>query len=242
MIINNLHVKKSDRKILNGINLSIESGIHVLMGPNGCGKTTLGYAITGHQDCEVLDGEILYKDENILSKEIHERSIAGIYLAPQYPPVIEGLSPASLLKTAMNIRLESQGKEALDEFDFLKKLRQAANDFGFDSKTYLRNSLNNGFSGGEKKRNEMLQISLLNPDFVILDEIDSGLDIEAMHKFSTIIKEMGKAKTILLVTHYPSFAQLVNANHVHIMKNGQIVSSGDISLAQEVEANGFTNF
>lgn len=95
---------------------------------------------------------------------------------------------------------------------------------------------------GEKKRNEMLQISLLNPDFVILDEIDSGLDIEAMHKFSTIIKEMGKTKTILLVTHYPSFAQLVNANHVHIMKNGQIVSSGDISLAQEVETNGFTNF
>lgn len=242
MIINNLHVKKSDKKILNGINLNIESGIHVLMGPNGCGKTTLGYTITGHQDCEVLDGEILYKDENILGKEIYERSIAGIYLAPQYPPVIEGLSPASLLKTAMNIRLESQGKEALDEFDFLKKLRQAASEFGFEPKTYLRNSLNNGFSGGEKKRNEMLQISLLNPDFVILDEIDSGLDIEAMHKFSTIIKEMGKTKTILLVTHYPSFAQLVNANHVHIMKNGQIVSSGDISLAQEVETNGFTNF
>lgn len=242
MKITNLHVNKSGKKILKGVDIDITQGIHVLMGPNGCGKTTLAYSITGHKDCQVTEGSINYKGQNILNDEVYKRAIDGIYLAPQYPPVIDGLSPASLLKEAINIRRENEGLDALDEFEFLKELRKESHNFGFDPKTYIRQSLNNGFSGGEKKRNEMLQIKLLNPNFIILDEIDSGLDIEAMHKFSEIIKKMGETKTILLVTHYPIFAKLVNAQNVHIMKDGQIITSGNIQLTDEIETNGFSNF
>lgn len=242
MKISNLHVNKSNTPILKGVNLNLTKGTHVIMGPNGCGKTTLSYTIAGHEDCEVVSGSISYKNTDLLEKETFERSIDGIFLAPQYPPVIDGLSHAALLKEALNVRREHQGLEPLDEFDFLKMLREKANFFNFDSKKYIRQSLNSGFSGGEKKRNEMLQISLLNPDFIILDEIDSGLDIEAMQKFAEIIKELGKTKTVLLITHYPSFAQQVEASHVHIMKAGKIITSGDLSLVDEVEKNGFANF
>lgn len=240
--IENLHVEKSGHKILKGINLLVDNGIHVIMGANGSGKSTLSYAISGHPDCEITEGRILLNNQDITDKEAHERSIDGIYLAPQYPPAIEGLSHAALLKEAINIRREAQGLEAIDEFDFLKTLREKAAEYSFNPKTYIRQSFNSGFSGGEKKRNEMLQISLLKPSFIILDELDSGLDLEATATIVKHIKELAKTTPILMITHYPHIVDVVQANHVHIMKDGLIIKSGDASLAKEIQENGFSSF
>ena len=171
----------SSLHVLKGINFNVDEGeLVAIMGSSGSGKSTLTQAITGHPDLEIESGSIIYNDKNFIDLEIEERSLLGLYLAPQYPPVIEGLSHAAFLKEATNVRLDYEGKEPVDDFQFLKKLDKSARQFNFEHRNYAKTSLNNGFSGGEKKRNEMLQISLLNPNFVILDEIDSGLDIEAM--------------------------------------------------------------
>lgn len=240
--IKNLHVEKSGHEILKGINLIIENGIHVIMGANGSGKSTLSYSIAGHPDCEITQGSIIFKGQDITENEAFERSIQGIYLAPQYPPSIEGLSHAALLKESLNVRREAQGLDPLDEFDFLKELRQKAQDYSFNPKTYIRQSLNSGFSGGEKKRNEMLQIAILKPDFIILDELDSGLDLEATNTIIEHIKEIAKTKPVLMITHYPHIVEAVDAQYVHIMKDGVIVKSGDSSLAKEVQQHGFSSF
>lgn len=240
--IENLHVEKSGIPILKGVNLEIDNGIHVLMGANGSGKSTLSYSIAGHPDCHITQGSILLNGKDITSQEAFERSIEGIYLAPQYPPVIEGLSPSALLKEALNIRRESKGLEPVDDFDFLKTLRTKAEQYSFNPKTYIRQSLNAGFSGGEKKRNEMLQISILEPDFIILDELDSGLDLEATATIIEEIKQIAQTKPVLMITHYPHIVEAVHAKKVHIMKDGIIVKSGDISLAKQVLDNGFSQF
>jgi Fe-S cluster assembly ATP-binding protein len=240
--IKNLHVNKSDYSILKGVNLCLNNGIHIIMGPNGCGKTTLSYSIAGHPDCNITEGSILFNDKDITHMEAFERSIEGIYLAPQYPPSIEGLSPAMLLKESLNIRRKHIGLEPLDEFEFLKTLREKANQFSFNPKTYIRQSLNVGFSGGEKKRNEMLQISILEPQVIILDEIDSGLDIDAIAQISQYIKSISKNKTIIAITHYPSFARILEPQSVNIMKNGNIILNTDSSILSEIENNGFTKF
>lgn len=241
MQINNLNVQKGQKQIIKGLNLKLEPGINILMGPNGCGKTTLSYTIAGHPDCEVLSGDINYKNTNILDNDIQERSLKGIYLAPQYPSVIEGLSHAALMKEAINIRKSKDNQEQLDEFDFLTLLKNKASQFNFNPKDYIRNSLNYGYSGGEKKRNEMLQISLLNPSFIILDEIDSGLDIEAMKYIATFINEYASKNnsTFLIITHYPNFARLLDVKKVYIMKDGNIHKTGNIDLISNVESEGF---
>lgn len=241
MKIKSLTVQKGNKEILNKLTIDLEPGINILMGPNGCGKTTLSYTIAGHPDCNVLDGEILYKEVNILEQEIQERSLMGVYLAPQYPSVIEGLSHASLMKEALNIRQLRNNKEELDEFDFLTLLKTKASNFNFNPKDYVRNSLNYGYSGGEKKRNEMLQISLLNPGFIILDEIDSGLDIEAMKYIATFINEYSEKNnaTFLIITHYPNFAKLLNVSKVYVMRDGKISKTGNIDLVSVVEQEGF---
>lgn len=240
--IENLHVEKSGHKILKGVNLLIDNGIHVIMGANGSGKSTLSYSIAGHPDCEITQGSITFKGKDITQDEAFERSIQGIYLAPQYPPSIEGLSHAALLKEAINVRREAQGLDPIDEFDFLKELRQKAQEYSFNPKTYVRQSFNVGFSGGEKKRNEMLQISLLKPDFIILDELDSGLDLEATNIIVEHIKEIAKTTPVLMITHYPHIVEAVQAQYVHIMRDGIIVKSGDANLAKEVQENGFSSF
>ena len=172
-----------------------------------------------------------------------ERSLNGIYLAPQYPVVIEGLSHAAVLKESINIKRKFLNLNEIDEFDFLKLLKQKAQEYKFDPKDYIRHSFNSGYSGGEKKRNEMLQISLLNPDFIILDEIDSGLDIEMMDFIAQKIKEhQNQNKTILLITHYPDFANLINPDFVHILKNGSILTTGDKYLLEKIHQNGFGDF
>lgn len=244
MKINNLTVAKGGKTILNNLNATFEPGvIHAIMGPNGSGKTTMSYTIAGHPDCEVVSGQILFNDKNILDLETHQRSIEGIFLAPQYPSVIEGLSHAAFLKEALNVRRNAKGLEPLDEFEFLKLLKQRATEFDFNPKDYIRHSLNSGYSGGEKKRNEILQISLLEPDFIILDEIDSGLDIEAMKKIANFIQKYAtEEKTVLVITHYPSFAKLLNANLVHIIKSGQIVKTSSLEIVDQIENSGFGGF
>lgn len=244
MKVNNLTVKKGGKDILKNLDAEFAPGqIHIIMGPNGSGKSTLSYSIAGHPDCEIISGDIQYHEQDILQQEVHERAIAGIYLAPQYPPAIPGLSHAALLKESINVRRQAQGLDPMDEFELLKLLRTKAHEYQFDSKGYPRQSFNEGFSGGEKKRNEILQISLLNPDFVILDEIDSGLDIEAMKRIASFIKNyINEQRTVIVITHYPQFAELIEAQKVHVLKNGQVVHSGDKSLVHDISEHGFGRF
>lgn len=243
MKINNLTVEKSGKTILKDLNVVFEEAkTHVIMGPNGSGKSTLFYSIAGHPDCQILSGEINYQGKQFVEMPIHERNLNGVYLSVQYPPQIEGLSNASFLKEALNAKLKFNQQEPVDEFQFLKIVKSLSEKYSFP-KTYFKQSLNVGFSGGEKKRNEILQIELLQPDFIMLDEIDSGLDIEMMKVISSFIKTYSSGKkTSLVVTHYPQFATLLEPDYVHILKNGQIVKTGDKNLINEVEKNGFGAF
>lgn len=243
MIIKNLTVNKENTTILNDLNIEFEENkIHILMGQNGSGKSTLVNTIAGHPDNNVISGSIIYNNIDILNLEIYKRALEGIYLSPQYPPVIEGLSHAMLLKHSLNAKLNYKNQEELDDFEFLQILKKLMQEFEFDS-SYTRKSLNSGFSGGEKKRNEILQINLLNPNFVFLDEIDSGLDIDSMQKIAKfIIDYKNKGNTVVVITHYPNFAQLLNADYYHLMKAGKIVKSGDISILNQVLTNGFKDF
>ncbi len=246
MKIKNLTVEKSSKIILEQLNIEFEPGkIHIVMGPNGSGKSTLSNAIVGHPDCIVQNGSIEYKNKEILELKVYERSHEGVFLAPQYPSVIEGVSHAAFLKEALNTKREKNNQEYLDEFDFLTLLKSEAKKFNFDPKVYIKNSLNFGYSGGEKKRNEILQISLLKPDFIILDEIDSGLDIEAMSyiaKFLNNYMVENPNTTIVSITHYPNFAKLLNFSKVHVLKHGKFVFTGDSTTIDTIENNGFGGF
>lgn len=243
MKINQLTVEKSGKTILSNMSVNFEEGkTHVVMGPNGSGKSTLFYTIAGHPDCTVINGHIEYKGKDILAMPIHQRNLNGLYLSVQYPPQIEGLSNASFLKESLNAKLKFHHKEPVDDFQFLKLIKELSKKYSFPS-TYFKQSLNVGFSGGEKKRNEILQIDLLQPDFIMLDEIDSGLDIEMMKVISSYIKSYSAGeKTSLVVTHYPQFATLLEPDYVHILKNGKIVKTGSKDLIEQVEKNGFGDF
>ncbi len=240
--ITNLCVNKSNTPILKDINLSFDKGLHIIMGPNGCGKSTLAYTIMGLPECSITKGDILLNNTTINNLPTFERSLLGIYLAPQTPPSIEGLSHAALLKESYNLRQTYKNLPTIDEFKFLKLLKEKATEFSFDPTTYPRHSFNMGFSGGEKKRNEMLQISLLNPDIIILDETDSGLDIDAMQFIGKKIQELSQTKIVILITHYPQFTEQLNPTSINIMKNGTFVKHGSNELLQEIVQNGFSNF
>lgn len=239
--ITNLHAQIGEKKILKGLNLLLEEGkVHVIMGPNGAGKSTLSKAIVGHYDVEVTEGSIRYKGEKITDQEPEIRALKGIFLSFQNPVEVPGVSNAYFLRTAVNAKRKFEGKEELNAAEFLRKARTLANELGMKSEL-LNRSLNEGFSGGEKKRNETLQMLLLEPDFIILDEIDSGLDIDALKAVSEGINKLKDGKrTFLIITHYSRILDYVEPDLVHVLKDGQIIKTAGAELVAQLEKEGYT--
>ena len=231
-------VKNSDELILNDFNLNINSGeVHAIMGPNGTGKSTLSKAIMGHYMYEVTSGKILFLDEDITNLEVSERAKRGIFLSMQDPTVIEGVSNSEFLRTA---RAEITG-EKVNLFTFIKDMESSMKDVGLDG-SMLHRSLNSGFSGGEKKKNEVLQLKFLKPKFIILDELDSGLDVDSLRIVCENINsyvEENPDTSILIITHYPRILEYIKPDYVHVMVDGKIQKTGNIDLAFTVEKDGY---
>lgn len=238
--VNNLTANVDGTQILKGVNLEIKAGeIHAIMGRNGSGKSTLSKVLTGHPDYEVTGGEVFYKDENLLGKEPDERALEGIFLAFQYPLEIPGVSNLDFLRVAYNARRKHLGLEEIDTFDF-EDLVQEKLDIVQMNSSFLDRSLNEGFSGGEKKRNEILQMALLEPTLGILDEIDSGLDIDALKIVANGVNQLAKPdNAFLLITHYQRLLKYIEPDYVHVMYDGRIVTSGGKELAFELESRGY---
>ncbi len=236
--IKDLHVTVEEREILKGVNLVINTNeIHAIMGPNGTGKSTLAAAIMGNPSYEVTQGEILLDGENVLEMEVDERARAGLFLAVQYPSEIQGITNASFMRAAINARREEDNKIGVREF--ITKLDEKMEFLDIDPDMAER-YLNEGFSGGEKKRNEILQLLMIEPTFAILDEIDSGLDIDALQVVSQGINAMrGENFGALIVTHYQRLLNYIKPDYVHIMMDGRVVKSGGPELALQLEAEGY---
>ncbi|MDF0480132.1 Fe-S cluster assembly ATPase SufC [Vagococcus sp. PNs007] len=236
--IKNLHVSIEDKEILKGVNLTMNTNeIHAIMGPNGTGKSTLSAAIMGNPNYEVTEGEILLDGENILELEVDERARAGLFLAMQYPSEIPGITNAEFMRAAINAKRDEDDK--ISVMDFIKKLdeKMALLDM---SEEMAERYLNEGFSGGEKKRNEILQLLMLEPTFAILDEIDSGLDIDALKVVSKGINEMrGENFGALIITHYQRLLNYITPDVVHVMMDGRVVKTGGAELAKRLEAEGY---
>lgn len=240
MEIKDLQAKIGDKKILNGLNLTLEKGkVHAIMGPNGAGKSTLSKAIVGHYDIEVLDGEILYKGENIIEKEPEERALDGIFLSFQHPVEVAGVNNAYFLRTAVNAKRRHEGKEELNAAEFLREMKKQVETLGMKPDMISR-SLNEGFSGGEKKRNEILQMQMLSPDMIVLDEIDSGLDIDALRAVSEGINSMKDGeRSFLVITHYSRILDYIKPDYIHVLKDGKIVHTGGPELVAQLESEGY---
>ena len=236
--IKDLHVSIEDKEILKGVNLTINTGeIHAIMGPNGTGKSTLSSAIMGHPSYEVTQGEVLLDGVNILELEVDERAKAGLFLAMQYPSEITGVTNADFMRSAINAKRE-EGQE-INLMQFIKKLDKEMY-FLDNEKDMAQRYLNEGFSGGEKKRNEILQLMMLEPKFAILDEIDSGLDIDALKVVSKGINEMrGEEFGALMITHYQRLLNYITPDKVHVMYGGKVVKSGGPELAKRLEEEGY---
>ena len=238
--IKNLHAKIADREILNGINLTINAGeIHALMGPNGSGKSTLAKVLAGHPDYEVTEGEVLYFGKNLLELEPDARARAGVFLAFQYPIEIPGVSNANFLRMAYNEKAKHEGRDELDPLEFDDLIQEKIKIVEMD-KSFINRSVNEGFSGGEKKRNEILQMAVLEPKLAVLDETDSGLDIDALRIVAGGVNKLANQdNAILLVTHYQRLLDYIEPHFVHVLYNGRIVKSGEKELAIELEKKGY---
>ena len=238
--INNLKSRIGDTEILRGLSLSVKAGeVHAIMGPNGSGKSTLAQVIAGHQDYVVTGGEVTYKGRNLLDLEPEERAREGIFLGFQYPVEIPGVNNAYLLKAAVNAKRKHQGLGEVDAFEFLKLAREKMAMLGMDPK-FLNRGVNEGFSGGEKKRNEILQMAMLEPSLAILDETDSGLDIDALKAVAQGVNTLrAPDRAIVLVTHYQRLLDYIEPDFVHVLSEGRIIRSGDKSLALELEEKGY---
>lgn len=238
LVIKDLHVEIDGKEILKGVNLTINTNeIHAVMGPNGTGKSTLASAIMGHPKYEVTSGSIELDGEDVLAMEVDERAQAGLFLAMQYPSEITGVTNADFLRSAINSR-----REEGDEISLMKFIRELDSKMEFLEMDLdmAQRYLNEGFSGGEKKRNEILQLMMLQPKFAILDEIDSGLDIDALKVVSKGINQMrGKGFGSLVITHYQRLLNYITPDHVHVMMQGRVVKSGGPELAQRLEAEGY---
>ena len=236
----NISVQIQDKTILKDFNLSINAGeIHAVMGLNGAGKSTLSKAISGHHDCEVTGGKMLFKDKDILELSPDERANEGIFMSFQNPVEIPGVNNLYFLKSVLNAKEAYRGEKESSSSDILKKVQHIAKQFNLD-KSMLNRGLNDGFSGGEKKKNELLQMLLLEPEFVILDEIDSGLDIDALKIVAQGLNAMrNDNRSFLLITHYQRLLDLIKPDFVHILKEGKIAKTGDHTLALELEEKGY---
>ncbi len=238
--IKNLKVRTGDTEILRGLSLSVKPGeVHAIMGPNGSGKSTLAQVIAGHEAYEVTGGSVSFDGSNLLELEPEERAREGIFLGFQYPVEIPGVNNAYLLKAAMNARRKHQGLEEIDAFEFLKLAREKMAVLGMDPK-FLNRGVNEGFSGGEKKRNEILQMAMLEPRLAILDETDSGLDIDALKAVAEGVNALRcPDRAIVLITHYQRLLEHVEPDFVHVLSEGKIARSGDKSLALKLEEKGY---
>ena len=238
--IKDLHVNIDDKKILKGLNLSVKAGeIHAIMGPNGSGKSTLSSVIAGNEDYEITNGSIIYKNENIEDLSAEERANKGIFMSFQYPVEIPGITVTNFIKTAINSNLKARGQKEMAANEMLKKIREKANLLEIDSK-FLSRSLNEGFSGGEKKRNEIFQMAMLEPSLAILDETDSGLDIDALRIVANGVNKIkSSSNAIVIITHYQRLLDHIIPDYVHVLQDGKIAKSGNKELAFELEEKGY---
>lgn len=238
--IQNIKANIGDKEILKGLNLTLEAGkVHAVMGPNGAGKSTLSKTIVGHYDVKVTGGDILLRGKSILDMEPEERALEGIFLSFQHPVEIPGVSNAYFLRTAVNAKRKHEGKEELNAAEFLREMKKIAKELGMAPEMITR-SLNEGFSGGEKKRNEILQMQMLQPDVILLDEIDSGLDIDALRAVSEGINAMKDGKrTFLVITHYSRILDYIQPDYIHVLKDGRIVHTGGAELVAQLEEEGY---
>jgi len=238
--IENLHVSIDDKEILKGLSLDVKPGeIHAIMGPNGSGKSTLSSVIAGSEDYEVVKGNIFYNDENIEDLSAEERANKGIFMSFQYPVEIPGITVTNFIKTAINSNLKARGEKEMPAGDMLKKIREKSKLLEIDSK-FLSRSLNEGFSGGEKKRNEIFQMAMLEPNLAILDETDSGLDIDALKIVANGVNKLkNDDNAIIIITHYQRLLDYILPDFVHVLQDGKITKSGDKSLALELEEKGY---
>jgi Fe-S cluster assembly ATP-binding protein len=238
--IDNLHASVEGKPILNGINLDVRAGeIHAIMGPNGSGKSTLSSVIAGNEDYDVTKGDIVFKSENIIELSPEERAHKGIFMSFQYPVEIPGVTVTNFIKTAINSNLKARGESEMPAKQMLKKIREKAELLEIDSR-FLSRSLNEGFSGGEKKRNEIFQMAMLEPSLSILDETDSGLDIDALKIVANGVNKLKcKNNAVIIITHYQRLLDYIIPDYVHVLHEGKIVKSGDKDLAHELEEKGY---
>ena len=238
--IKNLHVKVDGKEILKGLNLEVGTGeVHAIMGPNGSGKSTLSYVLAGRDGYEVTEGEILFDGRNLLDMEPEERAWAGIFLAMQYPVELPGVNNMNFLRESLNAVRRGRGEEELDAVAFMKRVREKAATVKLDDKL-LKRSVNAGFSGGEKKRNEILQMAMLEPKLAILDETDSGLDIDALRIVAEGVNMLrSPERSIIMITHYQRLLDYIEPDFVHVLADGRIIRSGGKELALELEDKGY---
>ncbi|MDP6260081.1 MAG: Fe-S cluster assembly ATPase SufC [Rhodospirillales bacterium] len=241
--IKNLHAKVGDIEILKGVDLNIEAGkVHAIMGPNGAGKSTLSYVLSGRDGYEVTEGLVIYKGKDLLAMEPEKRAGEGVFLAFQYPVEIPGVSTINFLKAAVNSVRKYRGESEFDAMDFLKFVREQTKILNI-SDDMLKRAVNVGFSGGEKKRAEILQMAVLNPSFAILDETDSGLDVDALRIVGEGVTALrSPERSMLVITHYQRLLDYIVPDVVHVLADGKIVDSGDKNLALELEKNGYANY
>ncbi len=240
LTIKDLHASVEDKEILKGINLQVNPGeVHAIMGPNGSGKSTLSTVIAGHEDYEVSSGSIVFDGEDLAEFDAEERAHKGVFLSFQYPVEIPGVTVTNFIKTAINASRKAKGLEDMPAKDMLKSIREKAAMLAIDSK-FLSRSLNEGFSGGEKKRNEIFQLAMLAPKLAILDETDSGLDIDALKIVANGVNKLkSKDNAVVVITHYQRLLDYIVPDFVHVLYNGRIVKSGTKELAHELEAKGY---
>ena len=238
--IKNLHASVDGTKILKGLDLTVKAGeVHAIMGPNGSGKSTLAQILAGHPAYEITEGEILFEGDDITEMEPEERARAGVFLAFQYPVEVRGITNAYFLRSALNSIRKERGQEELDAIDFLDLLDEKLKVIGWDD-TFVNRPVNEGFSGGEKKRNEILQMAVLEPRLAVLDETDSGLDIDALQTVAEAVNKLrSPEKATVVVTHYQRLLNFIVPDYVHVLAGGKIVKSGGKELALELEAKGY---